>query len=460
MRKARSPFDDPRSAWEPYRPTPEEPWNVARVAHLHRRAGFAATWGQVERDVAEGPEPSIRRVLDGEARGPDGSESSEFESIVDTMEQSFRRRPSMERVSLLWVYRLVFSPHPLEEVMTLAWHSHYATSQAKVQSPEAMLDQNRTLRAHWRARMSVLHSAMLSDAAMLSWLDGIGSTKAAPNENLAREFLELFALGAGNYAEADVRETARAFTGWSRVDYSPLRAVQEAGDMDDGPKTILGESGAWRQEDVVRIAVRRPAAAEHIARRLYRTFVADVEEPSRELIAPLADLMRVEGDVDVAKGIETILRSRMFHSDACRGRCIKSPATLAVGAVRVCEAFRPPVNLSELENHLARMGQRLFHPPGVAGWRGGIGWLGDSTVVARANFAAWLTGPGAGLAAGHFRDLADRRGWTTPEARFEGFAALLLATPLDPEARARVIAADDPAGIVRRLLASPEGQLG
>ncbi|WP_165069475.1 DUF1800 domain-containing protein [Paludisphaera rhizosphaerae] len=451
-RTSPSLFDDPRAAWEPYNPSSAEPWDAARVAHLRRRAGFGATWGQITRDAAEGFEPSIRRVLDGEARTPDGREAAAFESLVETMRQSFFRRPSMERVSLLWTYRLVFSPHPLAEVMTLAWHSHYASSQDKVGSPEAMLEQNRALRLHWRARMSRLHSAMLSDTAMLAWLDGIGSTKASPNENLGREFLELFALGPGNYTEKDVRETARAFTGWRRTSYQPLKALQDGEDVDHASKTILGETGDWLQDDVVRIVLRQPAAAEHVARRLYRTFVVDAP-PSRELIAPLAEAMRVDGDVDVAKGIETILRSRLFHSAECRARMVKSPAMLAVGAVRACEGFHPPVDLAALERWLGRMGQRLFHPPGVAGWPAGPSWLDDATIVARVNFAAWFTGAESGLSGGHFQDLADRHGWKTAEERRDGFSTLLLAAPLGS------LAEDDAARIVRLMLSSPEGQL-
>ena len=128
-------------------PCTEAPWNAVRVAHLHRRAGLGATWGQVQRDLAEGFEPSLRRVLDGETQGPGGQPASEFDETVAAMEDSARRRPSMERVQLLWLYRLIFTPFPLAEVMTLAWHRHYATSQAKVNSPELMLEQNLTFRA-------------------------------------------------------------------------------------------------------------------------------------------------------------------------------------------------------------------------------------------------------------------------------------------------------------------------
>ncbi len=196
---------------------------------------------------------------------------------------------------MLWLYRLIFTPFPLAEVMTLAWHGHYATSQAKVNSPELMLAQNNALRELWRAPISKLHRRMLSDPAMRRWLDGLNSTKSHPNENLGREFLELFALGEGHYSERDVREASRALTGWSEVDFQKHRDQLDPGEFDDGTKTILGETGPWGLDDLVRIACRQPAAATHIARRLYRTFIADTDRPTDALLAPLADAMRVQG---------------------------------------------------------------------------------------------------------------------------------------------------------------------
>jgi uncharacterized protein (DUF1800 family) len=144
---------------------------------------------------------------------------------------------------------------------------------------------------------------MLGDEAMLRWLDGTNSTKVQPNENLAREFLELFALGIGNYAERDVREVARAFTSWHEVDRREHRNQFVTSNFDAASKTILGETGPWGRDDVVRIVCRQPAAATHIARRLYRTLIGDTAEPTPELLAPLAGAMRAAGDVDVAKGM-------------------------------------------------------------------------------------------------------------------------------------------------------------
>lgn len=456
-----SDHPNPRSAWEPYRPGADGPWDAARVAHLHRRAGLGATWGQVERDVREGFEPTLRRILDGEPAGPGGQPAADFEATVAAMEDSALRRPSIERVQMLWIYRLVFTPHPLREVMTLAWHNHYATSNDKVQIPDLMLAQNQAQRELWRARISQLHRRMLSDGAMRRWLDGLNSTREHPNENLAREFLELFALGAGHYTERDVREAARALTGWREADSKSHEVRLDPGDFDDGNKTILGETGRWGLDDLVRIACRRPEAAAHIARRLYRTFISDTDEPSPEVIAPLADSMRDDGDVDVARGIETVLRSRLFHSESCRTQHIKSPVSFALGAIRALELFDPPVDPVDLEIHLTRMGQRLFYPPSVAGWPGGPAWLDGQAIVARSNFAAWITEPSTWGGRDALAAVAERHRLKTPDAWLDAMATLLLPAPLSPEARAACsVRPPDRRITTRRLLSRPEAQVG
>jgi len=219
---------------------------------------------------------------------------------------------------------------------------------------------------------------------------------------------------------------------------------------------------------VVRIVCGQPATATHIARRLYRTFVSDTDEPSSELLAPLADAMRVQGDVDVARGIELVLRSRLFHSDECRTMRVKSPVALAIGAIRSGEAFAPPPDLVELEIHLTRMGQRLFYPPNVAGWPGGIAWLRGSTILARASFAAWLSDPSSGLSAGHFRDLAERHRLRNAAAWLDAMAVLLSGATISPESKDELLglvrSEPDPAQlhgrILTRVLSLPEGQVG
>jgi len=453
-------FTDPGRAWEPYHPGPEARWDAARVAHLHRRAGLGATWGQLQRDLNEGFESSLRRILDGEAQGPSGQPAPEFADTVAAMEESAERRPSLERVQMLWLYRLIFTPFPLSEVMTLAWHGHFATSQAKVNSAELMLAQNNAQRALWRAPISKLHRQMLNDGAMRRWLDGLNSTKAQPNENLGREFLELFALGEGHYTERDVREVARALTGWRQADNRQKRDQLDPGDFDTGPKTILGQTGPWSLDDVVRIACRHPAAATHIARRLYRTFLSNTDEPSPDLLVALAAAMRVEGDVDVARGIELVLRSRLFHSEECHKRRVKSPVNFAIGAIRAFELFAPPPDLVDLEIHLTKMGQRLFFPPGVAGWPDGLAWLRGQSVLARANFAAWITEPSTHGDPDHLRGLAQRYGLKTSERWVDALATLLLGSPLSAAESLRDRQAPSHFQITRQLLSLPEAQIG
>jgi uncharacterized protein (DUF1800 family) len=382
------------------------------------------------------------------------------------MEESARRRPSIERALMLWLYRLIFTSQPLAEVMTLAWHSHYATSQAKVQAPELMLAQNQALRRLWRSPISQLHLMILNDGAMLRWLDGLNSTKAQPNENLAREFLELFALGIGHYSESDVREVARALTGWREVDFQQKRDGFDPADHYDGPKTILGQSGRWNRDDLVRIVCAHPAAATRIAWRLYRTFISDTDEPSAELLAPLASAMRENGDVNVARGIELVLRSQLFHSEDCQFKHIKSPVALTIGAIRASESFNPPPDLVDLEIHLTRMGQRLFFPPNVGGWPGGWSWLGSTAIVARTKFASWLVDTASRTSTAHFGALARQIGLDDPEPWLDSMALLLSGVPLTQERGGELLrgvsSMSDPARIhaliLSRLLSVPEAQ--
>lgn len=407
----------PHAAWDAYDPAIDGAWDLSRAAHLHRRAGFGATPAQLARDQAEGHEVSVRRVLEGEASGPDGRSRSEFDEVYAAMADSSRSDPTMSRVRLGWLFRFLHSPQPLQERMTLAWHGHYATGSQKVDDPLAMLDQLESIRRVWDSPISKLHRAMLDATAMQVWLDGFQSERDRPNENLGREFLELFALGDGNYGEPDVKAAARALTGYrpaKRDDFQFAPAVFSARHHDDGVKTLLGESGAWGPSDVVRIALKQSAAAKHIARRLYVTFIDDLEPPQVELVASLADRIRKPEDVDVRRGIELVLRSRLFHAEGVRARKVKSPVDFVVGLVRTTGWYRSTPDPNALELHLTRMGQTLLDPPSVAGWPGGLAWLAAPLVIARANFVADITGrPGIGA---HLRNLAAAARLHTPTA--------------------------------------------
>lgn len=400
---------DPETAWKRYEPSDKQPWNAMRVARLHRRSGLGLSWHQLERELSDGFEISVERVLEGQDYAPDGRSGEEHDRFVTAMIDSCRRDPSIGRLTHLWLYRLTLSPHPLAEKMSLVWHSHYAVSQEKVRDAGRMLDYYLTLREHWDAKALEFHRAILRDPAIMEWLDAVGSRKGDPNENLAREFFELFALGEGNYTERDVQEAARALTGWESRD-DELKFVPEY--HDDGEKTILGETGPWDAEDLVRIACRQLAAARHLARRLWETFISDTHDPSEELLDALAERMRTPDDVDIRKGIETVLRSNLFYSDICADKKIASPADLVIGALKACKWLPPDLELSQINIFLTRMGQRLLYPPGVAGWPGGLSWLRESALVERTNFAAWMGSEAAGPDGEHLREICgDVPGW-------------------------------------------------
>ena len=205
---------DPSWAWAPYVPDPGAPWDLARVAHLHRRAGFAAPWAVLQRDLRDGPEASVDRLLDGEATGADGKPAADFEALADEMARQLAPSASLTRLQGIWLYRMISTGHPLRERMTLFWHDHFATSQAKVNNAGLMQRQNDLFRAHALGDFKGLLAAVGKDPAMLIWLDSTANRKAHPNENYAREVMELFTLGRGRYTEKDVQEAARAFTGW------------------------------------------------------------------------------------------------------------------------------------------------------------------------------------------------------------------------------------------------------
>ncbi|WZO96314.1 DUF1800 family protein [Isosphaeraceae bacterium EP7] len=390
-----SPWDgEPAAAWEPYDPSRDGAWDLARVAHLHRRAGFGAGASRLARDVSDGHEASIRRIVEGDPVGPDGRTRAEFDDLAGSMTDSARRDPAIGRVRLAWLFRLLNGPHPLQERMTLAWHGHYATGARKVADPLAMLDQVEAMRGLWNAPVSKLHRAMLDSAAMQLWLDGPSSDRDRPNENLGREFLELFALGEGAYGEGDVKAAARALTGYRVGGGADLRARSVVFDPkrhDGGEKLLLGETGPWGPADLVRIASKQPPAARAVARRLFLTFIDDITPPPAPLVDALADLIRTPGDVDVARGIRVVLGSRCFHSGGVRGRKVKSPVDFVVGLIRTTGWFRPTPDPITIDVSLTRMGQTLLDPPSVAGWSGGYSWLGAPLLIARANFMAEIT---------------------------------------------------------------------
>ncbi len=450
--------------WAPYKPTREEPWDVRKVAHLHRRAGFGATRAELVRDVAAGPEASIARLFQPVALG-----SEDAEALVGLRETA-RSSSNIDLLKVCWLNRILHGPDPLREKLTLFWHGHFATSNKKVESVTLMDRQNEALRTHALGGFSTLLEAMFADPAMLVWLDGGTSKKEKPNENFAREFLELFTLGAGHYAEGDVREAARAFTGWVRQD--PRGGVREtptfvhdAAQVDSGPKTFLGKSGPWGPSDIVRITLERPEAAAFLARKLFRFFVSESRTPGPELIDPLADLVRRHEFV-IEPIVGAILRSNHFYSRAAIHQRIKSPVEFSAGLVRTLEVPRQALNPLALAAACDLQGQELFAPPNVEGWIGGPVWINSSTLLERTNWAADVIWGRAENGLSPFDPIAWAARYSLPAKRAApAFLELLLEDQIGDDARKLALGAGragSPDGLrkeLQRLVNCPEFQL-
>jgi hypothetical protein len=409
--------------WAPYKPTPQDPWDLGKVAHLHRRASFGAGWGELRRDLKDGPDAAVDRLLRPREM------TAEEKQILDSLRRGVLDSGDGDRLKAWWLYRVLYDPDPLREKLTLFWHGHFATSNRKVQNIALMLKQNDLLRAHALGRFGDLLHGIVGDGAMLVWLDGAGSKKEKPNENFGREFLELFTLGVGHYTEKDLREAARAFTGWS-VEHGFSAAAH-----DSGTKTFLKQTGPWKAADVVRITLEQPACAEFLCRKLYRFLVSEGEEPKADLLAPLAEELRGHSyDVGHIAGI--ILRSKHFYAPAVRRQRITSPVEYSAGLLRVLQVPRGDVRLLALALACERQGQDLFHPPNVKGWDGGKSWLNSTTVLERGNWANDVVWGHADFGLNPYDPIAwAKRYEVAPAQVVEGFTDLLLQGDVDSKAR-------------------------
>jgi uncharacterized protein (DUF1800 family) len=371
---------DPKTAWALYEPGPDNPWDRKKVGHLYRRAGFGATAAELDAGVKDGPAKTLDRLLAGE---PD---AEEFVRTSDFMasERSMPPGAPLERLSAWWVNRMLNTRHPLREKMTLFWHNHFATSNTKVLNARYMLGQYRLEQTHALGCFADLLVAMGTDPAMLVYLDARTSTKAAPNENYARELMELFTLGIGNYTETDIRQAAKAFTGYEIKDG---KGALNGRQHDAGSKTVFGKTGDFTGEDIAKLCLDHPACPRFIVRKLYRFLVSDTAAPAAELIDPLADQYRESG-FNTGKLVATILRSNLFFSPSAYRAKIKSPVEFAVGTVRALEGTPGALPLADA---LEGLGQVLFAPPSVKGWDGGPAWLNAQTLLGRNNLALALT---------------------------------------------------------------------
>jgi uncharacterized protein (DUF1800 family) len=421
--------------WAEYVPTDKDPWDLRKAAHLHRRAGFGSSWSELQRDLKAGPRESVDRLLKPR------TQTEEEKDALAALRQGLLESGDGERLKAWWLYRILWDPDPLREKLTLFWHGHFATSNRKVQSIGLMLQQNELLRKLALDDFAPLLKAMVTDPAMLIWLDGAGSKKQKPNENFAREFLELFTVGIGHYTEKDIREAARAFTGWTRTqrNFGSTGTFQfNPALFDDGQKTFLKQTGAWKPADIVRITLEQPACAEFLCRKLYRFFVNEAKEPTAELLKPLAEELRTH-KYSIRHVLGIILRSQHFYSAAAVRQRIKCPIEYSAGLLRMLEMPRGDVRLLALAVACDRQGQELFAPPNVKGWDGGRTWINSTTVLERGNWTSDVVWGNSDLGMTPF-DVAAwaRRQNIPPEKAADGLADLLLQTQMGAKARALV----------------------
>ncbi len=369
--------------WKAYEPNAAAPWNLRRVVHLHRRAGLAGTWAELARDLADGPAKAIDRFVTGKAYSV--GQPADFATVSTALSDAAVASSNPQRLKAWWVYRMIFSADPLRERLTLAWHNHFATSNAKVDSVEMMRDQNETLRAQATGRFGELLTQAVKWPAMLVWLDADKNRAGHANENLARELMELFTLGIGHFSEQDVQQSARALTGWRVVG---RQFHFDSHGHDEGEKTILGRTGKFGGDDLLKILLDQPATAPRLAWRICRSLLAETSI-TPDAITELADGLRAR-DLDMAWGVATVLRSERFFADADLGQRVVAPAEFVAGAVRALECLAQPPSTLLLAESISRMGQDLFYPPNVGGWREGQAWLNSGAILARVNFAAAL----------------------------------------------------------------------
>jgi uncharacterized protein (DUF1800 family) len=342
---------DPQWAWEPWVATNESPWDKPTIHYLYRRIGFGISASEAQRKVEAGVDATFDRIFSP-------TSDAEYESTSSSIAKSILAGGNLRQLSVGWLHRILNTPNPLVEKMTLFWHGHFATGADKVNDIYAMQQQNETLRKYALGSFAQMVHDISKDPAMLIYLDSAYNRKAHPNENYARELMELFCMGEGNYSEKDVQELARCFTGWE-VRRLQFRFNRFQHDTDS--KSLLSTKDIESGEQAIDIVLNHEATPKFIIKKLFKFFIADEPTPSDRLLEPLVKQFR-DDDLQIAPVLRRMLSSNMLFSELARNRKIQL-----------------------LSEGLTQMGQSLYFPPNVKGWDGGRAWINSSTLVARAN---------------------------------------------------------------------------
>lgn len=411
---------DPQWAWNAFEPSETQPWNRRTAAHLFRRAGFGASASKLDEAVASTPADTVRKLIAVDA------DSTNFETQADALARTVIAGGDPKQLAAAWVYRLLYTPAQLLEKTTLFWHGHFATGAEKVQVADMMWAQNQLLRDNALGEFEPLVQAISRDPAMLIYLDSATNRKAHPNENYARELMELFCLGEGNYSEQDVQQLARCFTGWE-IKNKKFRKNEYQ--HDSGTKQLLGKSGDFDGEDAVKVVLEQEAMPYFIVGKLVRFFVFDEPQPTHALLKPLADQFRSNG-LKIGPIVIRILSSNLFFSEHAVARKVRSPIELAIGFLRSLEGTTNTVRLAD---NLTKLGHGLFYPPNVKGWDGGRAWINSSTLLGRANLVRdILNHESTKFATGSLETYVQSQKLDSPLSIIRWFSDLLLAIPIAP----------------------------
>ncbi|MBI5762767.1 MAG: DUF1800 domain-containing protein [Planctomycetes bacterium] len=393
----------PSTSSKPFKPTIKvrstlptaKTWNADMAAHLLRRAGFGGTPEQIALlagmsreqaveylirfdEVREEPLPidiDYQRLPRGARRA--GEKDAEIQKQI--VQRQRNDQAQMARIINWWIETMTITPRPLQEKLVLFWHGHFTSGFREVKSSRALFNQNQLFRTYAAGNFRELVLAVTRDPAMIVYLNSHQNRRGKPNENYARELMELFTLGTGHYSEQDIKEAARALTGIS-LDLETGDYMFRPRMHDDGIKTFMGKRGDFKDEDIIDIILAQPAAAEHLAIRLW-TFFA-YEEPEPKIVKPFAQAIR-DAKFEMKPVLKAMFMCDAFYSDRARFTHVKSPVELVIGTLRMLEA--PASDTDAMNFAMRAMGQQLFQPPNVKGWDGGASWITTSTLYNRYN---------------------------------------------------------------------------
>lgn len=374
--------------------------DMALMAHLLRRAGFGATRQELEDYLAKGYEATVEELLHP------GDAQSMSDDVIRRYHTDMAEMRELYSVASYWMYRMITTRCPLEEKLALFWHGLFATGYSKLNQARSLLNQIEMFRRQALGPLPDFLLELSKDPAMIIWLDNNDNHKEAINENYGRELLELFSMGIGNYTEDDVKECARAFTGWTlgNAEYMATRASKDSiwpysriawhfeyrdYDHDDTEKTFLGETGNFNGEDIIKIITEQEATARFISTRLFQFFAADEVDADGEPVIEAMMQSYFDSGYETRGVLRTLFNSDYFKSDKARYARVKGPIELVVGAVRMAGSYRNPTfGADQLARQSFYMGQGLLQPPSVEGWHEGPEWIDSGALVERVNFVS------------------------------------------------------------------------